>query len=467
MKKIINYLLLSLIILLPIKLNAASGRLDVTCPTTAEPGQTISCNISLTATEGTLKSTEADFDLGGLTYVSFTSPYISSSRFEVSTKRMVIGINDDVTSTVSLGELNLTVPSSASNNQTYTVSFSNIISSSDTYEDVYIESASSVITVKIKSTINTLDSLTIDKINFVFNKDTLTYNLNTDESTINISATRTDPLSIMTGDIGQKTLNYGLNTFKITVTSESGVPRVYVLNITRPEPAKPSPSPSGGNNQSTNNNTNNNQGQTPAKSSNNKLSSLTANGNKLDITKDVIEYKIENDVEKLDIKYTLEDSKAKVTITGNENLKVGENTITITVTAEDGSTKTYTLKVTKMEAGKTLDTNNYLKSLEIDNYKIDFNKETQKYTIKIKNEKTLNIKATAEKETSSVTIIDNTNLKNNSKITVRVTAEDGSIRDYIITVNVSSLPIIPIIIGSIILIVVVLTVVIMKNKKKN
>ena len=40
---------------------------------------------------------------------------------------------------------------------------------------------------------------------------------------------------------------------------------------------------------------------------------------------------------------TAKDSKAKVTGTGDVNLKEGENTVKITVTAEAGNTKTYTL----------------------------------------------------------------------------------------------------------------------------
>ena len=54
------------------------------------------------------------------------------------------------------------------------------------------------------------------------------------------------------------------------------------------------------------------------------------------------------DVEKLDIITTTEDPNAKVVIKGNEELKEGENTITITVTSSDGnSTQVYTLIVTK------------------------------------------------------------------------------------------------------------------------
>ena len=54
---------------------------------------------------------------------------------------------------------------------------------------------------------------------------------------------------------------------------------------------------------------------------------------------------VENSVEKLNIKYTLEDQKANVVIENNDALKIGLNDILIKVTAENGETKTYTLSV--------------------------------------------------------------------------------------------------------------------------
>jgi len=55
-------------------------------------------------------------------------------------------------------------------------------------------------------------------------------------------------------------------------------------------------------------------------------------------------------VEKLDIKYELEDPEAKVKVTGNEKLVEGENIITITVTSSDEKSKqVYTITVNKEE----------------------------------------------------------------------------------------------------------------------
>ena len=57
-------------------------------------------------------------------------------------------------------------------------------------------------------------------------------------------------------------------------------------------------------------------------------------------------------VDKLGINALAADSSANVAVSGNDALKDGDNTVTVTVTAPDGqTTKTYTLTVTKQEGG--------------------------------------------------------------------------------------------------------------------
>ena len=60
---------------------------------------------------------------------------------------------------------------------------------------------------------------------------------------------------------------------------------------------------------------------------------------------------VDNSVTSLSISATPTDQTAKVTsVSGNDNLQVGENTITITVKAENGVTATYTIVVTRRDA---------------------------------------------------------------------------------------------------------------------
>ena len=71
-----------------------------------------------------------------------------------------------------------------------------------------------------------------------------------------------------------------------------------------------------------------------------------------EFNRDVKEYAITvpNEVTKLNITATPTDSKASVSVTEYKELKEGENTITISVTAEDGTTKTdYVIKATRQK----------------------------------------------------------------------------------------------------------------------
>ena len=108
-------------------------------------------------------------------------------------------------------------------------------------------------------------------------------------------------------------------------------------------------------------------------------------------------------------------------------LKVGENKITITVTPESGDKKVYQLIVNREEFDSK---DNYLKSLSIDGYDIDFKKDVFNYELSIKNESSLKINAVKEVVNSSVSIIGNKELVNGSKVIIRVTDVDGNIRDY-------------------------------------
>ncbi len=68
--------------------------------------------------------------------------------------------------------------------------------------------------------------------------------------------------------------------------------------------------------------------------------------------KDVLEYTVTvgEDVESLVVDAPAVDSGASVSVSGNEELQIGENTVVCTVTAQDGQTvKTYTITVTKVE----------------------------------------------------------------------------------------------------------------------
>lgn len=133
-----------------------------------------------------------------------------------------------------------------------------------------------------------------------------------------------------------------------------------------------------------------------------------------------------------------EDTNAKVEIYGNNDIKEGDNYIYITVTAQNGSKRTYTILVTKTaDAQKS---NAFLETLIVENYNLkeNFQSEVFEYNIgDISNiVKSLNIVAIAKDERAKVEIIGADDLKKDGEIVIRVTAADGTtIREYKLKYN--------------------------------
>lgn len=81
--------------------------------------------------------------------------------------------------------------------------------------------------------------------------------------------------------------------------------------------------------------------------------------------------------------------------------------------------------------------NNYLKTLEIEGYKIDFMKHQSIYSIEVPQEvKELKVKAVPEAANAKVEIVGADNLEeNNNKIVITVTAENKEEKKYIINIK--------------------------------
>ena len=181
------------------------------------------------------------------------------------------------------------------------------------------------------------------------------------------------------------------------------------------------------------------------KSTDNTLKNLSVDSKTVANFKDTtLSYKmtVENNVSKINISAVANDSKASLKGTGTKNLDVYSNSFKIVVTSESGSSKTYTLTVIrKDENGYTSkrSTNNTLKSLEIENYELDFDSSINEYALKVNNEvETLKITAIPN-DTSAKVEINNPKLEIGlNKISIKVTAEDGSVNEYIINVTRSN-----------------------------
>lgn len=264
------------------------------------------------------------------------------------------------------------------------------------------------LTINIVSDVNTLSSLKIEGTSVNnFNSNTTTYSKTVSATTtsVNIEASKTDEKSTITGDVGTKTLNYGLNTFKITVTSESGVAKTYTLNITRED----------------------------NRSKINTLKTLSLSVGTINFNSNTKTYNVivKEEVEKVTITSTLTDSKSKY-VSGYGNREVtlnkGLNQVLIKVQAENGSINTYTLNITR---GEVITEKGLIKDITIENHEISFQNDVYDYEIKIDNEDKLNIKVVLEDENGTYEILDNEKLENGSIITIKALSSDKSItREY-------------------------------------
>lgn len=92
---------------------------------------------------------------------------------------------------------------------------------------------------------------------------------------------------------------------------------------------------------------------------------------------------------------------------------------------------------------KVYSSNNYLSSLTIDGYKLDktFDKEVLEYMVELPNGTTnIKIAATVADSTAKVSGVGEVTVNEGvNKITVKVTAENGNVKNYVITANVKEL----------------------------
>ncbi|SFT16081.1 cadherin-like beta sandwich domain-containing protein [Paenibacillus sp. BC26] len=127
------------------------------------------------------------------------------------------------------------------------------------------------------------------------------------------------------------------------------------------------------------------------------------------------------------------DPYATVVVTGGTALAVGNNTATVTVTAENGSSKVYTLTVTRAKSSNTA-----LSELKINGQSlIALVPGKFAYSITVPNNMiVVYVSAKAASETAKVAVDPALSLViGSNQVNVQVTAEDGTKQTYTITIN--------------------------------
>ncbi|TBL81031.1 cadherin-like beta sandwich domain-containing protein [Paenibacillus thalictri] len=133
------------------------------------------------------------------------------------------------------------------------------------------------------------------------------------------------------------------------------------------------------------------------------------------------------------VAYTKADSQASVTVSGDTNLAVGDNTVTVTVTAANGSTKTYTVIVHRISG------NADLSDLQVNGTTVaGFTpNQTGPYRVNVPNDATVvSVTYTKADNQASVAVSGGTNLSlGDNTLTVTVTAENGATQTYSVIVR--------------------------------
>lgn len=163
-----------------------------------------------------------------------------------------------------------------------------------------------------KSSDNTLKTVTVDGKNIEISNQ---MNYKTKNEKINILVETND--SRASYNIDDQTLNVGVNIINIKVTAENGDVKNYKLVVNR------------------------------EKLSSNTNIKIVVDDDEINFTLGKADIDVSSDTKNLNYKYELEDKNSKVVVDGDKDLKSGENLVTFTVIAEDGTETKYELKVNK------------------------------------------------------------------------------------------------------------------------
>lgn len=192
---------------------------------------------------------------------------------------------------------------------------------------------------------------------------------------------------------------------------------------------------------------------TPTKSSDATLKSITVGGKNYTNPKtDITASNVSSDTSSIKINAQTTDSKAQVTGIGTKELVTGTNKFTLKVTAENGTTKTYTIRITRLAEEKV--TPNVVEENQPGEQKIEeqvlrlsslaltgveltpeFNSEVFEYTANIENVNEINVEAISNIEDALIEITGNTELLEGENIIIVKVAKGESIVEYKIILN--------------------------------
>lgn len=279
-----------------------------------------------------------------------------------------------------------------------------------------------------RSNDSTLKSISLSDGTINFNSNTKNYHVTVNASKVTLYATKNNEYATVTYPNGNSVnLEYGQTaTLKVKVTAQTGATSIYTINLTRKD----------------------------ARSSDNTLKSLAVSNTNIKYNNKTTVYnaQVENNIESISISATANNSKARINGTGTKSLAVGNNSFIVKVTAENGDVQEYIIvinrkaKVTNKEdkTNKTdnntpvkLSSDNYLKSLKIEEVALDFSKTITDYNVFVDyNITNINLSYEVSSSKAIVSMTGETNLQVGLNIIkLIVAAENGDVRTYTLNIN--------------------------------
>lgn len=408
MKKFIKYLVWLMILVGPVSAEALTGTVSLTCDKSKlSAGESMTCTIKGTGSDGAVSTLSAQIKVSdNLELVNVVTSGIWQGSGDNGNIQLYTDV--DKTDTFDIGTFTVKVKDGVTNSNE-SVSVNDIKFYDAGYEAVNVDSKT--VNVRVPSTNNDLSGLSVTDGTITFSPSTLEYSVTIDKTSTTINATKQDDKSAISGDIGEKKLEYGVNTFKINVTSESGASKTYILNITRPD----------------------------YRSAVNTLKSLSISEGKISFKENTTSYKVSvaKDISSIKVSAELKDSKASFvegygprTVT----LKDGSNSIVIKVKAENGSEKSYTINIEKEQSKSGVNT---LKQLYLSSGVVELKPDTLEYEVKVPFViSELEIKAEPTDEKAKVEGVGKYTLEvGENKFEIKVTAENGDLKTYVILVT--------------------------------
>jgi gliding motility-associated-like protein len=256
-----------------------------------------------------------------------------------------------------------------------------------------------------------------------------TYTASVTSAQVTVRATVADPVAtvkingtaVASGQYSNPiSLAIGANTITTTIIAEDGTSKTYTLTVIR------------------------------LQSSNNDLKALVITGGQIPTTINATTFTANIIGSTITVRATAADVNATVKINGtaiapgaysdNISLAIGSNTITTVITAEDGTSKTYTLTVTRLQSS-----NNDLKALAISGGQIPAQASAAAFTATV-TAPTVTVRATAADANAAIRI-NGTAIASGvysdaislaigaNTITTIITAEDGTPKTYTLTVT--------------------------------